>query len=76
MKVLVIGATGMIGRRVVPLRLEEGHEVTAAGWRHARPVAAPVQPGAADRYGVAAGDPSGREGWHAAVESIASSVSF
>lgn len=31
MKILVIGATGMIGRRVVPLLLEEGHEVTAVG---------------------------------------------
>ena len=31
MKILVIGATGMIGRRVVPLLLAGGHEVTAAG---------------------------------------------
>ena len=31
MKVLVFGATGVIGRRVVPLLLVEGHDVTAAG---------------------------------------------
>jgi 2-alkyl-3-oxoalkanoate reductase len=36
MKILVIGATGMLGRRVVPLLLAEGHEVTAAGRSQAR----------------------------------------
>jgi nucleoside-diphosphate-sugar epimerase len=31
MKILILGATGMIGRRVVPLLLASGHSVTAAG---------------------------------------------
>lgn len=31
MKILVMGATGIIGRRVVPRLLAEGHEVTAVG---------------------------------------------
>jgi nucleoside-diphosphate-sugar epimerase len=31
MRILVMGATGVIGRRVVPLLLAEGHEVTAVG---------------------------------------------
>jgi nucleoside-diphosphate-sugar epimerase len=31
MKILVTGATGVIGRRVVPLLIQRGHEVTAAG---------------------------------------------
>ena len=30
MKILITGATGVIGRRVVPLLIAEGHEVTAA----------------------------------------------
>jgi uncharacterized protein YbjT (DUF2867 family) len=30
MKVFVTGATGVIGRRVVPLLLQAGHEVSAA----------------------------------------------
>jgi 2-alkyl-3-oxoalkanoate reductase len=31
MKIIVFGATGMLGRRVVPLLLAQGHAVTAAG---------------------------------------------
>src|SRR3954469_6550169 len=31
MKILVTGATGVIGRRVVPLLMQRGHEVSAAG---------------------------------------------
>ncbi|HJQ19475.1 MAG TPA: NAD(P)-dependent oxidoreductase [Gemmatimonadaceae bacterium] len=31
MKILVTGSTGVIGRRVVPLLLQRGHDVTAAG---------------------------------------------
>lgn len=31
MRVIVFGATGVVGRRVVPLMIREGHRVTAAG---------------------------------------------
>ena len=31
MRILVTGATGVIGRRTIPLMLEAGHDVTAAG---------------------------------------------
>ena len=33
MRIFVTGATGVIGRRVVPLLLREGHEVTAVAHR-------------------------------------------
>lgn len=46
MKILVIGATGMIGRRVVPLLVEQGHAVTAAGRSRER-LAALARSGAA-----------------------------
>ncbi len=36
MKVFVTGATGVIGRRVVPLLLAQGHEVTVAARRNGR----------------------------------------
>lgn len=36
MRVLVLGATGVIGRRAVPLMVAAGHEVTAAGRNPAR----------------------------------------
>ncbi len=31
MRVMVVGATGVIGRRAVPLMIREGHRVTAVG---------------------------------------------
>ena len=36
MKVFVTGATGVIGRRVVPLLLASGHEVTVGARRNGR----------------------------------------
>jgi 2-alkyl-3-oxoalkanoate reductase len=36
MRVLVLGATGAIGRHVVPLLLARGHQVTGAGRSPAR----------------------------------------
>ena len=36
MNVFVTGATGVIGRRVVPLLLAQGHEVTVASRRNGR----------------------------------------
>jgi 2-alkyl-3-oxoalkanoate reductase len=36
MKILITGATGVIGRRVVPLLLAKGHEVTVGARAHSR----------------------------------------
>src|SRR5262245_45434302 len=51
MRILVSGATGVIGRRVVPLLLAQGHSVTVAARRgHARLVPVGVAPVAVDLF--------------------------
>lgn len=56
MRVLLAGSTGVIGRRVIPLLREQGHQVTALtrdGRQLASLMAAGAEPAVADAFGAA-----------------------